>query len=160
MNSVARGNASIRWSRTLYPKRGASPSLGRTVLTHARSKVWLLRRQLLHQSLRLLQIAHVEPFGKPPIDRSEKLASLLPLAVVAPEPCEVDSRTQLPEFGAVAPRCSEGKKWRLCSAAAFRYLGPAHSEFSEAEHEVCINLMGLPCDGSCGGNLDRAPQNP
>ena len=43
--------------------------------------VGVLRRQLLQQRLRLLQIARVEPFGEPAVDRSEKLASLATLAL-------------------------------------------------------------------------------
>jgi hypothetical protein len=34
----------------------------------------------------LLQIARVEAFGKPTVDRSEKIAGLIPLALIAPEP--------------------------------------------------------------------------
>ena len=40
----------------------------------------VLRRQLLQQRLRLLQIARVEAFGEPAIMRSEQFASLLRLA--------------------------------------------------------------------------------
>src|SRR4029077_5302880 len=34
----------------------------------------------------LLQIARVEAFGEPAVDRSEKIASLIPLTLIAPEP--------------------------------------------------------------------------
>jgi hypothetical protein len=44
------------------------------------------RRQLVEQRLRLFQIERIEALGKPAIDRSEKLASLLPLTLIAPEP--------------------------------------------------------------------------
>ena len=40
-------------------------------------------RQLLQQRLRLLQIERVEAFGEPAVDRSEKFASLIPIALVA-----------------------------------------------------------------------------
>ena len=46
---------------------------------------WLSGVQLLQQRLRLLQIARVEPFGEPAVDRSEQFARLLRLALVAPE---------------------------------------------------------------------------
>ena len=46
----------------------------------------LSRRQLIEQRLRLFQIERVEAFSEPAVDRSEKLASLLPLALIAPEP--------------------------------------------------------------------------
>jgi hypothetical protein len=39
----------------------------------------------IEQRLRLLQIARVEAFGEPTVDRSEKLARFLPLALIAPE---------------------------------------------------------------------------
>jgi hypothetical protein len=42
--------------------------------------------QLIEQRLRFLQIERVEAFGKPAEDRSEKLASLIPLTLIAPEP--------------------------------------------------------------------------
>jgi hypothetical protein len=42
------------------------------------------RRQSVEQRLSLFQIARVKPFGEPAVDRSEKLASLIPLALVAP----------------------------------------------------------------------------
>ena len=43
-------------------------------------------RQLVEQRLSLLQIERIEPFGEPAVNRSEKFASLLLLALVAPEP--------------------------------------------------------------------------
>jgi hypothetical protein len=43
------------------------------------------RRQLLQQSLRFLQIVRVEPLREPPVHRSEQVARLLHLALVAPE---------------------------------------------------------------------------
>src|SRR5262249_41359813 len=46
------------------------------------------RPQLLQQRLRFLQIARVKPIREPPVDRSEHFASLLQLALVAPEACE------------------------------------------------------------------------
>jgi hypothetical protein len=43
------------------------------------------RRQLLQQCLRLLQIARVKPFSEPPVNRSQQFASLLRLALRAPD---------------------------------------------------------------------------
>ena len=51
------------------------------------------RRQLVEQRLRLLQIERVEALGEPAVDRSEKLASLIPLALIAPEARETGSST-------------------------------------------------------------------
>jgi hypothetical protein len=42
-------------------------------------------RQFLQQRLRLLQIAHVEPFSELPVHRSQQFARLLHLALVVPE---------------------------------------------------------------------------
>jgi hypothetical protein len=41
--------------------------------------------QFVRQRLRLLQIAHVEPFSEPPVNRSKQFARLLHLALIAPE---------------------------------------------------------------------------
>ena len=73
--------------------------------------------QLIEQPLSLLEIARVETFGKPAADRSEKIAGLIPLALIAPEPREAEGRTQLPEFGALPPRDCE------CATVAFLRCG-------------------------------------
>src|SRR5262249_47452238 len=52
------------------------------------------RRQLIEQHLSPFQIARVEPFGEPAVDGIEKLASLSPLALIAPEPRETNGSTQ------------------------------------------------------------------
>jgi hypothetical protein len=49
-------------------------------------EVGLSGAQFIEQRLRLLQIERIEAFGEPALDRSEKLASLFPLALIAPEP--------------------------------------------------------------------------
>ena len=40
--------------------------------------------QLTEQSLGFLQVERVEAFGEPAVDRSEKSASFIPLALIAP----------------------------------------------------------------------------
>ena len=47
--------------------------------------VGVLRRQLLQQPLRVLQIARVEALSEPPVNRSKQLARFAHLALVAPE---------------------------------------------------------------------------
>ena len=47
-------------------------------------------------SLGLLQIERIEPFGEPAVDRCEKLAGLIPLALIAPEARHAHRRAQLP----------------------------------------------------------------
>ena len=44
-----------------------------------------LRCECVKQRLRLFQIARIEAFCKPAVDRSEKLASFLPLTLIAPQ---------------------------------------------------------------------------
>jgi hypothetical protein len=51
--------------------------------------------QLLQQRLCFLQIALIVSFGKPAIDLSEQLASLIPLAPIAPQPRKACCRAQL-----------------------------------------------------------------
>ena len=55
--------------------------------------------QLIEQCLSLLQVARVEAFGKPAVDRSEQVASLLRLALVAPEAREAHGGAEFPGFG-------------------------------------------------------------
>ena len=54
------------------------------------------RRQLVEQVLSLLQIERIEPLGKPAVDRSEKIAGLIPLALIAPEPRHAHRGAQFP----------------------------------------------------------------
>jgi hypothetical protein len=46
----------------------------------------LLSCQFVQQRLSLFQIERVEAFGEPAVDWSEKIAGLVPLALIAPEP--------------------------------------------------------------------------
>ena len=52
----------------------------------------------IQQHLRLLQIARVEPLRKPPVNRSEQFASLLRLALVAPEARKAYCGAEFPEL--------------------------------------------------------------
>jgi hypothetical protein len=45
-----------------------------------------LRCECVKQSLSLIQIERLEALGEPAVDRGEKLAGLLPLALISPEP--------------------------------------------------------------------------
>jgi hypothetical protein len=58
---------------------------GTPELAVARSSNKPLRPQLIQQRLRLLQIAGIETFRKPPVYRSQQFARLLHPALVAPE---------------------------------------------------------------------------
>jgi hypothetical protein len=57
-----------------------------------------LRRQLLQQRLRFLQIARVVALREPPINRSKHLARLPHLALGAPEACEAHCGAEFPGF--------------------------------------------------------------
>ena len=52
--------------------------------------------QLVEQSLGLLQIERVEALGEPAVDRSEKIAGLIALALIALEPRHAHRRAQFP----------------------------------------------------------------
>ena len=51
----------------------------------------------------LLQIERVEAFGEPAVDRSEKIAGLLPLALITPEPRQCSSPRAAPRTLPAAP---------------------------------------------------------
>jgi hypothetical protein len=54
--------------------------------------------QLIEQRLGLLQIARVEALGEPVVDRSEKIAGLIPLALIAPEARHAHRGAKFPGF--------------------------------------------------------------
>jgi hypothetical protein len=74
----------------------------------------------LKRRLRLLQIARVEALSKPAVDRSEKLASLVPLTLIAPEPCDARCGAELPFDSGLKLR----RRFREF-LAAFGYVCPA-----------------------------------
>jgi hypothetical protein len=67
---------------------------------HSRTPPILLcsRRKLLEQRLGLLKIERIKPFGEPAMDRSEKIAGFIPLALITLEPCHAHRRAQIPQF--------------------------------------------------------------
>ena len=67
--------------------------------------------QLPQQRLRFLQIARVEPFREPPVNRSQQFARLLHLALVAPEPRHAHCRAQFPGFRLLLAR--DGRDFRI-----------------------------------------------
>jgi len=52
--------------------------------------------KLIKQRLSLLQIERVETFSEPAVDRGEKIACLIPLALIAPEPRHAHRRAEFP----------------------------------------------------------------
>ena len=90
-----------------------------------------LRRQLLQQRLRFLQIARVEAFSEPAVDRSEQFARLLRLAPVAPEVREAHCGAELPRFGLLLAGDREGA-FEIC----FRFRGSRLEESQVALEEA------------------------
>jgi hypothetical protein len=62
-------------------------------------KQYVIAGQLLQQRFRLLQIARVEPFCEPPVNRSQEFARLLRLALVAKKTREARGGAEFPGFG-------------------------------------------------------------
>src|SRR5436309_4187547 len=56
---------------------------------------WRKSAQLVQQRLRTLEDGRVEAFRKPAIDRSEKIACLITLTPIAPQPRHAHRRAQL-----------------------------------------------------------------
>ena len=78
---------------SLIPLALVTPEAGHAHRSHRAKCVSRSRRELLQQRLGLLQIERIEAFGEPTVGRSEKIASLIPLALIAPEPRHADRRT-------------------------------------------------------------------
>src|ERR1700730_10624241 len=91
--------------------------------THAlqqiRGKNSLSVVQLGEQSLGFLKIERVEAFDEPVVDRREKIAGLLSLALIAPEPRQAHRRAQLPGLCLLRPRY---RKRLLEIALRFRHI--------------------------------------
>jgi hypothetical protein len=60
--------------------------------------------QLTEQNLGLLQVERIEAFGEPTVDRSEQFASLLRLALKAPEMREAHRRAEFTQPRLLAAR--------------------------------------------------------
>ena len=71
-------------------------------MTQPRSSNRSLRRQLLQQRLRLLQITCIEPLRKPPVNRSQQFVRLLHLALVAPETHEAHCGAKFPALATIS----------------------------------------------------------
>jgi len=93
----------------------------------------LSRGQLVEQPLRLFQIERVEPFGEPPVDRSEKLTRLIPLALIAPEPRHSHCGAELQDVGS-----------STCSELLFVWqFEPKHRSVQSARGRPQATIMGF-----------------
>jgi hypothetical protein len=76
------------WNTTFRPVRELQTAPKTLLEVRASSAAYKgsISGQLFEQRFGFLQIARVESLCEPAVDRSEKLASLLPLTLLAPEP--------------------------------------------------------------------------
>src|SRR5689334_14697457 len=73
-------------------------------VSHAAVRPPSLHTQLIEQRLGVFQIARVEAFGEPAVDRREETAGLAGPALLAPKPGEAGGGAQLPPLGALIVR--------------------------------------------------------
>src|SRR5215469_4405591 len=94
--------------------------------------------------LGLLQIKRIEPFGEPAVDRSEKLASLIPLALIAPEPRHAHCRTEFPILCLLFASNIEGAIERRFCLGGVRF-GIEQRDFARhAMHmSLILSVLGL-----------------
>src|SRR4029077_3482701 len=104
--------------------------------------------ELVQQRLRLFQIARVESFGEPTIDRSEKLASFVPLTLVVPEPRHAHGGAEFPRFRLLSARYSE---CTLEICFRFRSIG-----LLRLERDCARDPVGLGLEPSFFGCFDHA----
>ena len=72
-----------------------------------------LKSLIGEQRFRFLQIERIEPLGEPAVNRSEKLARLVPLALIAPEPRHAHRRAEFPGFCLLLTR-HPARHWGRC----------------------------------------------
>jgi hypothetical protein len=76
--------------------RGTGRDQDRELIQHSRLPLSALSDgQFIEQRLSFFQIKSVEPLGEPTVHRREKFASLLLLALIAPEPRHAHCGAQL-----------------------------------------------------------------
>ena len=103
--------------------------------------------QLVEQRLCLFQIARVKPFSEPAVDRSEKLASLIPLALIAPEPRHAHCGAEFPGFGLLLTRDCEraleiSLRFRGSRSGDLSAISPAMRLTSASNHlSLVVSIM-------------------
>ena len=91
------------------------------------------------QRLRLLQIARVEPFREPAVDRSKQFARLLRLTLVAPEAREAHGCAEFPGF------CLLHSRDRQCTYLGMTFLMRTTAPLGQ--YIACGSLI-IGCDSS------------
>src|SRR5712692_7194428 len=94
----------------------------------------LLPRQGLQQSLRLLQVSGVKPFGKPAVDLREQCAGFGGFALRLQETTQARRRPQLPRLRTLLP----GNRKRLVKAR----LGSGRSRALH-QHELAFDSIEI-----------------
>ena len=94
--------------------------------------------QLVEQRLRPLQVARVEAFSEPSVDRSEQFASLLRLPLIAPEPRHARGSAKFPGFSLLLT-CNRERTLEI----SFSFCGV---RLGRLEHDLAGRAMdfGLP----------------
>jgi hypothetical protein len=90
-------------------------------------------RQLVEQRLGLFQVERIKAFGEPAVDRREKLASLPPLALIAPEPRHAHRGTQFQGLCLLLARDGERALEVRCCFRGIRSVETTQQKWCEAE---------------------------
>src|SRR5208282_393997 len=107
--------------------------------------------QHVEQGLRLLQIERVEPLREPAIDRSENVASLIPLALVAPEPRHPHRRAQFPGLCLLRTRDRERAfeiRFRFRRIGLGRISGATGNSPATEEEMAALSMMASRLGGA------------
>jgi hypothetical protein len=113
-------------------------------------------RQLVKQRLRFLQIERVEAFGEPLVDRSEKIAGLIPLTLIAPEPRHAHRRAQFPRLSLLG---ASNRKRTLEIRFRFRriWLGRQQRDFTSDAIGLGLEPCFFGVFNCVNGFADAAP---
>jgi hypothetical protein len=134
-------------------------------VAYSRSSNKSLRRQFLQQRLRLLQIAHVEPFSEPTVNRSQQFARSLHLTLVAPEAREDRSNALRGQQPRGVPLFAEADDRAGLETFDWQTGEGARSEFDSifAPHILQYPDAKIIFDGNAvepGRTVDRAHEFP
>ena len=112
--------------------------------------------QLIEKSLGLLQVKRVETLGEPAIDRSEKIARLIPLTLIAPQPRHAHRRTQFPGLCLLLPRNRE-RTFEICFRFRCIRLRRPERDFPGYAMDFCLAPRFLCCVYCIRRFADAAP---
>ena len=98
-----------------------------------------LLSQVVEQRLRVLQIARVEAFGEPGVERGEEGAGFIALALALPEPRQAGGGAQLERLGLLPPGYLQGLDGNAVeeAEALFGLLPPYRSRSVDGRERIC-----------------------